>query len=795
MGRRFVQDVHQDGLVRSVLRGRPAAGFASALACCVASGWVVPAFAQDALPPVTIDPPRAAAPRPAVTPSRAAPSGPRRVARVPVRRPQPAPPVPTAAAQAPSSLGNAGGVERGDGPVNGFVATRTTSGSKTDTPLTETPQAVTVIGAEQIEALKAQSIGEATRYAPGIKSETFGNDTRNDFFLIRGFQAEQRGYYLDNLQLFSQGFATFRVEPFGLDRLEVLRGPSSVLYGGSNPGGLLNAVSKKPLFTPYNYVEFGVNEFGRTYGAFDFSGPVPMGSSPADGTFAYRMTGLMRAGGTQTDHVGDDRIYIAPAFTWKPTEATSLTILGSYTRDSTNLQNFLPYRGTVVPADFGGRIPTRTFTGDRTFDTFTRDQAFIGYQFEHRFDNDVIVRQNARYSHLDINFNAAYGFGYSNEAQAELARLKFRTVPRANVFNIDNHVEKRFDMGPLSHTVLLGLDYRRYRLDDNQATNFSDTPFVPVSDVNVLTGFQTPNAPLNKASGRYINSRFIQDQLGAYLQDQVRFGRFTLALSGRYDYVATDTNNYLDPTLSKNGEEGRFSGRAGLIYTSEIGIAPYAAYSNSFNPQVGLNGVTNRPLRSEVGEQVEVGVKYQPIGSKTFLAFSAFDLRRQSATLTNPANFLITTQTGEVRSTGIEVEAQTELTKGLNLIGSYTVYDLETTKNAVDPTVVGKRPVNTPERFGGVFLDYTIPDGPLQGFGFGGGVRFVGRSFATALNDFKVPSYTVGDAQVHYERAGWRLAVNVSNVTDETFVASCSGLTACFYGERRRVTGSVSYRW
>lgn len=748
--------------------------------------------ADQSLPQVTVD-----APRPRQRPAATRPSG-RAAAAAPARQavvrrragPTRAVPASIVAAPAPASTR-----ERADGPVNGIVATQTTSGSKTATPLTETPQAVTVIGADQINLQKAQSVGEATRYAPGIKSETFGNETRNDFFLIRGFNAEQRGYYLDNLQLFSQGFATFRVEPFGLDRLEVLRGPSSVLYGGANPGGLLNAISKKPLFTPLNYVESGVNEYGRAYGAFDFSGPVAMGPSPADGTFAYRMTGLLRAGGTQTDYVGDDRIYIAPSFTWKPTEATTLTVLGSYTRDSTNLQNFLPYRGTVVPADFGGRIPTRTFTGDRTFDTFRRDQAFIGYQFEHRFADDLIVRQNARYSHLDINFKSAIGLGYTNEAAASYGRYKFLTIPRANIFNIDNQVEKRFDTGFLSHTVLLGLDYRRYRLDDNQATNFSDQPFVGVSDVNLLTGQQTPNAPLNKASGRYINSRFIQDQLGAYLQDQIRFGRFTLALSSRYDYVATDTNNSLDATLSKNGEEGRFSGRAGLIYTSDIGIAPYAAYSNSFNPQVGLNGVTNRPLRSETGEQVEVGVKYQPAGSKSFVAVSAFDLRRQNATLTNPANFLVTLQTGEVRSTGLEVEAVGELTRGLNLIGSYTVYDLDTTKNAIDPTVVGKRPVNTPERFGGLFLDYTIPDGPFQGFGFGGGVRFTGRSFADALNNYRVPSFTLGDAQVHYERAGWRLAVNVTNLADETYVASCSGLTACFYGERRRITGSVSYRW
>ena len=681
--------------------------------------------------------------------------------------------------------------ERGDGPVRGIVATRSTSGTKTDTPILENPQAVSVVSAEQISLQKAQNLGEAVRYSPGIQGNYYGADTRNDWFNIRGFEAQTRGYFLDNLSLQSTAFGTFKMEPFGMERIEVLRGPSSVLYGGTNPGGMVNAISKKPLFSPFGYVETGVDNFGRVYGAFDVGGPIAIAPRryESDGTFAYRMTGLIANGGTQTDHTDNDRYYIAPSFTWKPTEDTKLTVLGSFTRDETNGQNFLPYYGTVRPAEFG-YISTKTFTSDRNLDRFQRNQAFIGYQFEHKFSDVFTFRQNLRYSYLDIDFRSVYGGGYASPGV--LSRFNFGTQPRANVFNVDNSVEAKFATGFLQHTALLGLDYRRYILNDNQAFLFG-TPF------NFLTGYGAPNTPLTVAN-RYRNYQFVQDQLGVYLQDQIKFGHFTLALSGRYDAVSTDTNNRLSPSTSNSIEEGRFSGRAGLIYTSDWGLAPYVAYSNSFSPQIGVSNSLNRPLRSELGEQFEAGVKYQPLGWNSFVGVTAFDLRRQNMTTTSLGTdgLPFTTQTGEVRSRGLEFEAVANPMPGLKFIASYTIFDLENTKvgNAPASLVLrGKTPINTPESFGGVFADYTFQHGPLAGFGFGGGLRYVGRSFADPSNLYKVPSVFMGDAQVHYERAGWRFAVNVANLTDERYVASCNGINACYYGDRRKITGSISYKW
>jgi iron complex outermembrane receptor protein len=670
------------------------------------------------------------------------------------------------------------------GPVNGYVATRSASGSKTDTPILETPQAVSVVGREQMEDQGAQTVVEATRYSPGIRSETYGNDPRSDWFLIRGFTAQDTGYYLDSLQLFSTSFATFKLEPYGLERIEILRGPSSVLYGGTNPGGIINAISKRPPLTPSREIEVGVNSYGNTYGAFDLGGPVSVEGNGSQ--LYYRIVGLGRIGDTQVDYTEDNRAFIAPSLTWKPSADTTLTVLGSYQKDDTNGQNFLPYVGTVVPAPFG-RIPTSLFTSNPGFDTFKREQAMIGYQFEHRFNDTWTVRQNLRYNSLSIDYISLYGGGYASPPSAgaaQLARYNFVTTPHADLFSVDNQVEARFGTGPLQHTLLLGLDFKRYSIDDEQG-------FEVGPSLDLLNPVYTPATP---TLSRYNLSNTTQTQLGAYVQDHVKFDRFTLVLSGRHDWVNTDLTDRLFPASSWEGDETKFSGRVGLVYTTDMGLAPYVSYSRSFNPLIGINNTTRRPFEPETGEQIEVGLKYQPVGMQSFIGVALFDLKRQNILTTDPNNSLFSVQTGEVRSRGAEFEVNANLMEGFNLIGAYTIYDLETTKD-LNPANIGLLPTGIPETFGSLWVDYTVQEGTFKGFGVGAGVRFVGESYADAANTLKVPSYTVADAAIHYERDNWRIALNVSNLFDKEYVSSCSGETSCFYGDRRRATLSASYKW
>jgi iron complex outermembrane recepter protein len=663
--------------------------------------------------------------------------------------------------------------ESATGPVQGYTARRSASGTKTDASLVETPQAITVVGREQIDAQQAQTLGEATRYTPGVRADTFGADSRNDWFLVRGFASQEAGYYLDGLQLPSSSFATWRVEPFGLERVESVRGPSSVLYGGSNPGGLLNLVSKAPPREAVRHVEVGVNEFRNGSVAADVGGPL------GGEQWSYRVTALARGGGTQVRDIDNNRLFIAPALTWRPTARTSLTLHGSYLVDRTRGQNFLPYEGTVVAAPYG-RIPTDLYTSDTSLDRFKRDQGLVGYAFEHRFDDTWAVRQNLRYGQLGIDFKTLYGVGYDGLAEnARLARGNFVTTPKAGLFTIDTQGEARFATGPVRHTVLVGLDYKHYRLDDEQGYEAG-----PSFDLlHPHSGSYAPTA------SRYIVAASRQNQLGVYAQDQLQLaGRLNLVLSGRHDWVGLHLDNTLLPTASYDGRQSAFSGRAGLLYAFDNGLAPYVSYSRSFNPVPGTNAA-GALFEPERGEQYEAGLKFQPDASRLTLGASVFELRRQNYLTTDGA--FNTLQIGEVRSRGVELEANASLAPGLDLVGAASFYALNITEGVEDD--LGKTPVATPKVQASLWLDYTVPEGALRGAGVGAGVRHVGESFADRQNEKTVPGFTLVDAGVHYSRAQWRAAVNASNVLDTTYVSGCSSTSACFYGDRRRAMLNVGY--
>jgi iron complex outermembrane receptor protein len=674
------------------------------------------------------------------------------------------------------------GLENPKGAFNGPVAKSTTSGTKTGTPIIEIPQGISVVGAEQISRQNADTIVAATRYAPGIRSETFGGDTRNDWFLIRGFPAQDTGLYLNGLQLFSTAFATWKIEPQGLERLEIIRGPSSVLYGGGNPGGLINAISKRPGPGLEQSLSTGIDEYGNAYGAMDVSGQIG-----GTGEVFYRFNALGRIGDTQVDDIENDRIFIAPSLMWKPNSDTSVVVLASYQRDKTAIQNFLPYVGTVVSAPYG-RISTDFNTNNPGYGSFEREQFHIGYEFEHQVSEAFTLRQNFRYSHVDVDLLGLYGLGYSSPPTATsgvISRGNFITTPVADQFTVDNQAEFLIETGPLAHRILAGLDYKSYTIDDEQGFEFR---FADLDLANPVYpgGISAPTS-------RYLDATTTQQQLGLYLQDQIKIDRLTVALSGRHDWVETDRDDDLSPAGTVKVNEDSYSGRAGAIYNFDNGLAPYIAYSTSFNPLVGLNATTGTLLEPEKGHGWETGIKYEPTFMNARFTVGYFDITRTNVPTTDPATFAVF-QIGKATSKGWEFEGVATLAPGLDLISSYTSYDLVVVED-VDPAAVGNLPVATPEQFGGVFLDYTFQNGPLKGFGFGGGARYVGRSFADVENTLEVPSYWLADLALHYDWEGWRTQINVTNLFDDTYVSACSDENSCFYGERRKAMISATYKW
>ncbi|MDE4915168.1 TonB-dependent siderophore receptor [Methylobacterium sp. 092160098-2] len=667
------------------------------------------------------------------------------------------------------------------GPITGFVAKRSLTATKTDTPLIETPQSITVIGRQQLDTQKAQSVSEALQYAPGVFGSPFGPDPRLDFFLIRGFTTSDTGLYRDGLQLLNFGFGSFKVEQFGLERIDILRGPAAVLFGQGSPGGVVNLETKHPTLQPFGYIEAGGGSFGQKYLAFDIGGP-----ADADGHLFYRLTAIGRNGGTQVDGVEDNVGYIAPAFTWKPDGSTTFTILSSFQHDENGRINaFLPYYGTVRPQAEGLRIPRSYNTQDDIQNRFRRTQAMIGYEFEHVFDEVWTVRQNARLAFAQTYDNSlSGGLGYVDPlGQTQLSRYRFQATSTQRLFNVDTQAVARFNDGLFGHTFLMGIDYKYFSLNDNQGTFFGVDPF----------NLAAPNfvSPTGAVSPYLVNFDVFQ-QTGIYVQDQIKLTpELTLIASGRGDFTTNEVNDKLASPVARTTQNANAATeRFALIYNFDFGLAPYVSYATSFNPQVGTN-VFGQPFKPTTGEQYEAGVKYQPPGVDLLFAAAFFDLALNNSLSVDPNNPNNSLQLGLTRSRGAEASVTANITPNFNVIASVTNYELKIERG----DNVGRTPAGVPQSFASVFGDYTIPTGEFAGFGFGGGVRYVGHSYATTDNSLKVPERVLFDTLVHYTSGKWRFAINAANIFDKRFVSSCTSINACFYGEARRVTASLSYKW
>ena len=661
-------------------------------------------------------------------------------------------------------------------PVEGYVPKRTATGSKTDTPVEAVPQSVSVIGREEMDDRGARKADEALRYTAGVFAQPFGSDKDTDWIFIRGFQATQTGVFQDGLPLYGFGFGGMFIDTSLLERIEVLRGASSVLYGGSNPGGLVNYVSKRPDGTRLRSVEAGISDTGRGELAFD------VGDTAGDAV-AYRLTGRAAAGDGYTDFEDGFRGTISPSLKFSG-ERTSVTLLGNYTHidERHNGGAFLPYVGTVVEAPFG-RIDREANFTEPDIDDYYRRQFSIGYEIEHRLENDVTLRQNARYGHAEIREVQLYPFGYAGfsptpaDPDNQLSRINFEHRTRVNTFLVDNQVQAKIQTGPVEHTALFGIDYKFFDMDQVQATGTA-TPISATNPVyGAAQGVRTP----------YIDQTLRMHQVGVYAQDQLRFGQgWLVTLNGRFDRASTTAEG--NPAYE--GSDGKFSGRAGLAYEFANGLTPYASVSTFFNPVLGSSPVAG-VYKPETGRQFEAGVKYRPTWMDALVTVAAFDLTRRNV-VTGP--FLAETQIGEVNSRGVEIEAKANLTPNLKATAAFTAFDLEITKDA-DPNLIGNTPFIVPERQVSLSLDYTFRDPVLDGVVVGGGVRHVGSSWVDNENTLKVPAATVYDARLGYKKENWGVDLTVTNLFDKEYVASCQTQFSCGYAEGRTAWLKARMTW
>ena len=668
--------------------------------------------------------------------------------------------------------------------TQGFVAPDAVAGTKTATPLLETPQSVSVVPRAAIDTRQAQTLGEAVRFSAGLRAENFGSDARADFFQIRGFDAVDTGIFLDGLR-YSVGFAAGSYETYGLDRFEIVRGPSSVLYGQITPGGLVNQVSRRPSTAPQGEVRLSAGGYGRVQGAATASGPIDR-----DGVWSYSITALGRLSDSQTDYINQDRAFFAPALTWRPDADTRATVYGFYQCDRTQGAQFLPYFGTVKETASGGRISTKRFTGEPGFDKYNITQWGVGTEFERRLGQAVTVRQNLRYAHSGIDWRQVFGLGLLDNDRS-LERGGFVSTPDVDRFQVDNQAELRFATGPVRHTALAGFDYSIVRISNPQA-------FGTAAVLDVFTPAYGSPVPLLSPS---LNTRQNTAQYGLYAQDQVRiWDRLVLVAGVRQDWVLSDTRDRLTGGTQRQNDDAT-TARVGLLYQAPNGLSPYASWSTSFLPTPGTDA-TGRAFVPRRGEQFEVGVKYQPPGSAAFVQAAAFQITQTDSLTADPNNVLFQVQTGEIRVRGVELEGVANLRRGLNAIASFTYLDPEITRGA--PEEKGNRPAGVPKTGAGLYLDQAFSGGAgrLAGLGIGAGVRFLGNTPTGNAAHQVVPSVTLFDAAVRYDlgRLGRELentevALTANNLFDTRYVSRCSSDAACFYGNRRLVLASLIKRW
>lgn len=672
----------------------------------------------------------------------------------------------------------------------GYQVKNSTAGTKTSTPLSETPRSVSVVTRQRIQDQGSQTLTDILGYVPGIFAPPFavGDALAGDLFSIRGYNATDYGYGLlkDGLRLQGNRYDT-TTEPYGLERTEVFRGPSSILYGENAPGGLVNLVSKRPTETPQGEAKFTYGSNNRRQLSLDVSGPLT-----DDNRILGRVVMLGRNADTQVDSVPDDRIYIAPSMTFNFDEDTALTLLSSYQRDRTKLLLGYPAAGTLLN-NVNGKIGKDQFNGNPNWDDFERETWTLGYEFKHQLNDTWQFRQNSRFmeSRLDRhetwpnNLNNA-GFG------STLTSTAYDRDNKSITYSLDNQFEGHFTSGALENTVLLGASYDRTSFNQDWAAGNGGTynafnPVFPSGNPRMLATVQ--------------NSQLDQQMYGAYGQLQSKYNNWIYLLGGRQDFVNSQYRNRAGTTSGASDLDGwdhRFSWQTGLMYQFENGISPYVSYSTAFTPVQQSSQPNGELLDPILSEQYEMGLKYEPAGWNTTFSAAVFDLTKTHDVIAGSNGF--SRQIGKSESKGVELEVNSDVTKNLSLTASYTYTDARVTKDSPGSLYEDHQLTGIPRNQASTWATYRFLDGPMSGFRVGGGVRYFDNTFAytapTLYGKLKTGDVTLVDALVGYDiDKHWSVNVNAKNLFDKEYVSGCNNAGRCYWGEERTVLGTVAFRW
>lgn len=656
------------------------------------------------------------------------------------------------------------------GPVEGYVATRSGSAMKTDTPIIETPRSVSVVTADAINDRKTQTVEDSLRYVPGVQVNGYGNDPRFDQIKVRGFAVTSTADFRDGLRQTNTGWLSyFHTEPYALERIDVVKGPNSVLFGQSSPGGMVNRVTKRPTEETRGEVEVQLGTDEHRQGQFDLSGPVT-----EDETLLYRFVGVLRESESELMGVNNDVQFLAPSLTWKPTEKLTLTFLGEAQHYET--------AGSARPYQFASGELSRFWAGDEDFDGLKQTQYTAGYEGRYEFNEVFALRQNFRYGTAETENQ--YLSSSLNSDGHTFSRTTYGVYEDMDNISVDTAGEARFTTGEVKHTVMIGMDYSK--IDANVEYAYGTGPSIDMLNPDYHQDVSRPGTIL-------VDQSIDGHQLGFYANEQMEWGGWRFSGGLRHDKAEKETTNNLTGGVT-DGENSATTGSAGLLYLFDSGFAPYASYATSFTPDFGTdaNGDAFEPTE---GEQYEIGLKYQPPGRDSIYTVSLYNLVQTNVKTRDPNNATNQVQTGEQRSRGLELEAAMKLNDNIDLVAGYSYIDAEITKN--NDGNEGNVPIGVAEHMASVWGNYSFTSGTLAGLELGAGARYLGETYDDSANTNKNDAVTMFDARISYDldmlAPGASIGVSASNLTDEEHITCESGY--CYRGRGRVVIGSLTYRW
>jgi iron complex outermembrane receptor protein len=671
--------------------------------------------------------------------------------------------------------------ETAGGPVSGYTARRSATATKTDTPLSEVPQSITVIGADQIRDQASQNMQEVLRYTAGVRAELYGIDNRGDWFSMRG--GSEGSTLLDGLRLPLSGWwGIVRNEPYAFERIEVLRGPASLVAGQNGPGGVVNLVSKRPQADAVREVALQLGNYEHRQVATDLTGPID-----PEGRLLYRVVALVKDSNTQVDHAFDKRRLFAPSLTWKLTPATPLTLFAEHQKDeSGNTNAFLPYQGTVLPAP-NGPIPMETFIGEPDWDTYGGTRNRAGWHVRHDLTPQWHLRHNLRHDRVEGTMRtmyAAWWLGFADSTGAPdpngryLNRIWYANDDNSRITNADLLLEGELKHGTTRHTLLFGIDGMTQK-SDQKSWSGAATPldvYTPVYGTFALPAL--PDAPA-------VDNRI--RRVGVLAQDQIRFDdRWVLVAGLRRDRATAES------TGTPEQNDSATSRSLGAVLLAGP-WSPYVSYSESFEPVAGTTagGAAFEPMR---GKQVETGVKWQAPDRRLAASGAAFKLIERNRLATDPNNVNFSIQRGEITVEGLELELSANL-RSWDLLASYTYTDARVTSTTADDVrYLDQQIYGIPVNAAAVWAIHRFGTFGLPGLRAGLGVRHVDE-VSDGIGQQYVPSVTQLDALVSYETGAWRAALNVNNLTDKKYVAACLERGDCWFGARRKAVATLAYRW